>query len=110
MKIFLFALCFSVHIAAAPIGIICAHPNELGLLEEEMDVREVVEQGLRRYVRGTLWGKDTVIAICRIGKVAAATTATHMIETERVSALILIGVSGALDPALRQGFPQSRPH
>ncbi len=86
------------------LGVICALPKELGLLADEFS-GEVSEEssGMRQYLQGKLWGIDTVLATSRVGKVAAATTATHLIESNRVQAILYLGVAGAVDETLAQG-------
>lgn len=102
--IFLLILLPSFLAATPRIGILCAHPKELGALAREMEGEPVsVKAGGRNYVRGRLWGQDVVVATSRIGKVAAAITATHMIESEEISALLFIGAAGALAPDLERG-------
>lgn len=57
----------------------------------------------RDYHSGTLWGTPVVVAFSRWGKVAAASTATHMIAQYAPAELIFTGVAGALSPDLRIG-------
>ncbi|MER1968779.1 5'-methylthioadenosine/adenosylhomocysteine nucleosidase [Castellaniella sp. GW247-6E4] len=58
---------------------------------------------LRDYTSGTIHGHDCVIVLARIGKVAAATTATALIEHFGVDRLIFTGVAGGVAPGLRIG-------
>lgn len=86
------------------VGVMCALPMELGALTEEMDEAAPVETvGMRRYRQGDLWGIDSIVATSRVGKVAAATTATHLIESGQVDAVVYLGVAGAIDERLSQG-------
>lgn len=85
-------------------GVICALPKELGELDKEMEeLKELKTIGMRAYIRGTLWGNETVLTTSRVGKVAAAITATHLIESEEVDAIIFLGIARAIDRNLRQG-------
>ncbi len=52
---------------------------------------------------GNLQGRPVVLALSRIGKVAAATTATALIEAFNVSAIVFTGVAGGLSPEVRVG-------
>lgn len=61
------------------------------------------EHGLRVYHTGSLFGVDAVLVQCRIGKVAAATTATHLISDFGVRAVVFTGVAGGLGPGVRVG-------
>lgn len=86
------------------LGVMCALPKELGTLADEMEKPLSSETvGMRQYIHGNLWGIDTVLATSRVGKVAAATTATHLIESGQVNAVIYLGVAGAIDHRLSQG-------
>jgi adenosylhomocysteine nucleosidase len=85
------------------LGILGAMREEVGLLSEHLeDVRETTAGG-RAYREGRLFGQPVVLAFSRWGKVAAATTATHLIVSHRVDALLFTGVAGGVDPALRIG-------
>src|SRR5262249_4269300 len=80
-----------------------AMPEEIeGLLGELEDV-QVTEAGMRTYHKGNLWGTSVVLVFSRWGKVAAATTATYLIEHFGVSQLIFTGVAGGVDESLRVG-------
>ncbi len=59
--------------------------------------------GMRDYTTGTLWGVDTVCVLSRIGKVAAAITATMLIERFGVTHIVFTGVAGAGDAGIRVG-------
>ena len=61
------------------------------------------EGGGRTYYKGKLFGINTVMAASRIGKVAAAATATHLIVCYKVDFVIFTGVAGAIDPSLNVG-------
>jgi adenosylhomocysteine nucleosidase len=87
----------------APIAILSALAEEQsGLLEALVDCHEVV-QGGRSYWCGQLYGQPVVLALSRIGKVAAATTATALISHFGVRALLFTGVAGGLAPGVRVG-------
>ena len=60
-------------------------------------------QGMRDYWAGELWGVPVVVAWSRWGKVAAASTTTHVLQTYRPREVILTGVAGSVDPAARVG-------
>lgn len=57
----------------------------------------------RDFYRGHLHGHPVVLVLSRIGKVAAATTATTLIERFGVSALVFTGVAGGLGAGVRVG-------
>lgn len=55
------------------------------------------------FVKGTLYGKDTVVAKCGVGKVCAAICAQAMIMAYKPDAVINMGVAGGLDKKLNIG-------
>ncbi len=85
------------------IGIISAMPEELAAVVDAMHADEVVEHGGRRYHRGHYGGEPVVCVISRIGKVAAATTATILLERFAPRALVMTGLAGGLDERLAIG-------
>ena len=87
-----------------PIGIMAAMQEEIDTLLKELSAdSEVVDDGRRTYHSGRLWGTPIVIVFSRWGKVAAATTATHLISDFCVSEILFTGVAGAVQPRLRVG-------
>ncbi len=76
----------------------------LGALHEEIaDLLAAMDPGaaihriaMRDFHVGTLWGTPCVIALSRIGKVAAAATASIVIREFQVSKVIFTGLAGGL--------------
>jgi len=64
---------------------------------------EQVEIGGRRFHLGTIFGHPVVMALSGIGKVAAATTATLLIERFGAAALLFTGVAGGLKAGVSVG-------
>jgi adenosylhomocysteine nucleosidase len=87
----------------APIGILCALPEELRLYREEVHRAVACRHGGMDVVRGTLDGRRVVLVESGIGKVNAASAATVLVERYGCDRLLLSGVAGALDPALSIG-------
>jgi adenosylhomocysteine nucleosidase len=85
------------------IGIMSAMQEEIAELFDEMLDAKVIQAGMRTYYQGTLWGKPTVLVFSRWGKVAAATTATFLIERFGVEQIIFCGVAGGADQAVTIG-------
>jgi adenosylhomocysteine nucleosidase len=86
------------------IGIMSAMPEELaGLLAEMGRPTWTIRAGMRTYHRGVLWGSPAIVVFSRWGKVAAATTATYLIEHFGVDRIFFTGVAGAADPSLHVG-------
>jgi adenosylhomocysteine nucleosidase len=57
----------------------------------------------RDFWRGELHGQPVVLALSRVGKVAAATTATTLIEHFGVSRIVFTGVAGGIGPGVNVG-------
>jgi len=85
------------------IGIISAMPEEITAVVKSMTTHHTTEKGMRSYHHGELFGKEVVLVFSRWGKVAAATTATQMIEDFDLSEILFTGVAGALDDNLEIG-------
>ena len=64
---------------------------------------DTIHTGMRAYHRGRLWGMPVVLVFSRWGKVAASSTATHLIAQFGVDEIIFTGVAGAVDPDLNVG-------
>lgn len=86
-----------------PLGIMSAMHEEIHLLLEQMVVKSETELGMRTYYTGKLWGKDVVLVFSRWGKVAAASTATTLIDKFGVNELIFSGVAGGINIELKIG-------
>ncbi|MES2150051.1 MAG: 5'-methylthioadenosine/adenosylhomocysteine nucleosidase [Pseudomonadota bacterium] len=85
------------------IGVISAlHQEQQGLVEA-MQGPATTLHGMREYTAGQLWGVDAVCVLSRIGKVAAAMTATILVEKFGVTHILFTGVAGAGDHGLRVG-------
>lgn len=59
--------------------------------------------GRREYFVGQLWEIDAVCVLSRIGKVAAAMTATTLVEKFGVTHILFTGVAGAGDKTVQVG-------
>jgi len=86
-----------------PIGILAALPEEIAGLIDRMEGpseastgAHVTQWGRRDFHRGRLHGQDCVVALSRIGKVAAAATASTLIHRFDVSAIVFVGVAGGV--------------
>ncbi len=84
-------------------GVLSALAQEQqGLLAQLRHARQVRRAG-RDFWLGDLHGAPVVLALSRIGKVAAATTATTLIEAFGVERIVFTGVAGGLGAAVRVG-------
>lgn len=85
------------------LGIISALAEEqLGLVEAMRGPAKLIH-GMREYWAGTLWEIDAVCVLSRIGKVAAAMTATTLVEKFGVTHILFTGVAGAGDKTVQVG-------
>src|SRR6476620_3424420 len=84
-------------------GVISAMPEELAAVMEDLALKDVVEAGGRRFHVGTLFGRDAVLVSSRMGKVAAAVTATMLIDRFDCDAIVFTGVAGAVSTEVRVG-------
>ena len=85
------------------LGIIGAMDKEVDALRQQMTDTEEKRAGFSRFTMGILWGERVCLAQCGIGKVHAALCAQSMITSFDVSAILNIGVAGALRPGLGIG-------
>lgn len=85
------------------LAILSALPEEQqGLIEQLVDPVRVERAG-RVFWRGTLQGQAVVLALSRVGKVAAATTATALIEAFGVTCMVFTGVAGGVGHGVQVG-------
>lgn len=85
------------------LGIISAlHEEQQGLVEAMQGPAKLMH-GMRSYTSGKIAGIDAVCVLSRIGKVAAATTATMLVEKFGVTHILFTGVAGAGDAGVRVG-------
>ncbi len=76
--------------------------EQQGLIELLRQPRRVERAG-RSFWLGELHGQPVVLALSRIGKVAAATTATTLIEAFDAQRLIFTGVAGGIGSGVQVG-------
>jgi len=85
------------------LGIISAlYEEQLGLVEAMRGSAKLIH-GKREYWAGKLWEIDAVCVLSRIGKVAAAMTATTLVEKFGVTHILFTGVAGAGDKTVQVG-------
>ncbi|WP_332775372.1 5'-methylthioadenosine/adenosylhomocysteine nucleosidase [Polaromonas sp.] len=73
-----------------------------GLLDLLLQPQKISHAG-RDFWQGDLHGQPVVLALSRVGKVAAATTATALIERFGVSRMVFTGVAGGMGPGVNVG-------
>lgn len=79
------------------IGIIGALEEEIQLLKNSIEIQSTIVIGLREYYQGILFGKQVILVYSRVGKVAAASTVTTLIEHFGVDLVLFTGVAGGAD-------------
>ncbi len=86
-----------------PTALVSALHDELAAVLGLMPDEQQQAAGGRAFWRGHLHGHDVVAVLSGIGKVAAATTATALIERFGVRRIVFTGVAGGLAPGVRVG-------
>ena len=85
------------------IAIMSAMHEENASIVQEMDVHTEQSIGSRTYYSGELMGESVVVVFSHWGKVAAAITATSLINHFDIDEIIFTGVAGAIDSRLGVG-------
>ena len=85
------------------IGILGAMPEEISGVVGLLNNKKEVVKGMRTYYTGTINKIEVVVVFSRWGKVASATTVTHLIVEFDITHLIFTGVAGAIDNKLNIG-------
>ncbi|MEL7471963.1 MAG: 5'-methylthioadenosine/adenosylhomocysteine nucleosidase [Planctomycetota bacterium] len=85
------------------LGVMTAMPEEIAALDGALEGRRVEHAGLREYHSGRLFGRDVVIVMARVGKVAAASTATQLLTRFDVGGVIMTGLAGGVGEGVRVG-------
>lgn len=84
-------------------AILSALPEEqAGVFALLQSPQRTVHAG-REFWQGSIHGKPVVLALSRIGKVAAATTATALIERFKAERMVFTGVAGGLAAKVQVG-------
>lgn len=87
----------------APIALLSALPQEQEGLSHAMSNKQTVTRAGREFTLGILDGLPVVLALSRIGKVAAATTTATLLEHFGARAVVFTGVAGGLAPGVAVG-------
>ena len=85
------------------IAIMSAMAEENASLLSQMTNVSTIEVGRRVYHTGELWGQPVVTVFSHWGKVAAASTVTHLISCMDVQEVIFTGVAGGIHESLNIG-------
>ena len=85
------------------IGILGAMAEEINGIISLLENIKKVERGMRTYYSGEINDVEVVVVFSRWGKVASATTVTHLIVEFGITQLIFTGVAGAISQNLNIG-------
>ena len=86
-----------------PVGIMSAMHEELAAVLQALPDEQRVQVAGRDFWQGHWHGRPVVAVLSRIGKVAAATTATALIERFGVGQVVFTGVAGGLGAGVKVG-------
>jgi adenosylhomocysteine nucleosidase len=90
--------------SAPPVwGVMAALPQELGDLLHRLENPSTEVWAGRSFHRGHVAGQPLIAVTSRIGKVAAALTATLLIDRFQVDHLVFVGVAGGLGHGVHRG-------
>ena len=87
----------------AALAILSALADEQRGFLAQLTSPRCVERAGRKFWLGELFGQPVVLALSRIGKVAAATTATALIEHFGVESVVFTGVAGGVGAGVAVG-------
>lgn len=90
-------------VAGGATAILSALPEEQQGLAAGLQTPVCTRHAGRDYWSGLLHGQPVVLALSRIGKVAAATTAAALIERFGVARVVFTGVAGVVGPGVCVG-------
>jgi adenosylhomocysteine nucleosidase len=86
------------------LGILAAVHDEIAQLLADMEPGAVTHRiGMRDYHCGRIGGRDCVLVVARIGKVAAAVTTATLIRQFGASTVLCTGLAGGIGPGVRVG-------
>lgn len=85
------------------LGVIAALPQELGDILAHLSDATIERRAQRDYHCGRVGPQAIVAVTARVGKVAAASTATTLIERFGVDAIVFVGVAGGLGAGVAIG-------
>jgi adenosylhomocysteine nucleosidase len=85
------------------IGILAAMPEEIEAIVGALEKSHSTDVGLRTYHFGSIHDVDCVLVHSRIGKVAAASTATQLIDRFEVDRVLFTGLAGGVGHGVHRG-------
>ncbi len=85
------------------LGIMGAMHDEVEGIIAHIEKKQITETSNRIFYEGLFFDTEVVVVFSRWGKVAAATTATILIQHFKVDKIIFTGIAGAVVPDLKLG-------
>jgi adenosylhomocysteine nucleosidase len=85
------------------IGVVAAMQQEMFLLRQRFGALTVESIGPREFVRAEVGRAEVILTMSHIGKVAAATTATLLVDRFGVDAIVFTGVGGGIGQTVSVG-------
>lgn len=85
------------------VGVLGAMPEEINGIVSLLQNKTEVVKGKRTYYFGEIDNVEVVVVFSRWGKVASATTVTHLIVEFGITELVFTGVAGAISSGLNIG-------
>lgn len=92
-----------MNISRKPTGLIFAMQEEQTGLAQFLSNKTCIHLANKDFLIGDLWGHPVVCVLSGIGKVAAASTSSLLLQHFLAEKIVLTGVAGACDPKLRVG-------
>jgi adenosylhomocysteine nucleosidase len=86
-----------------PLAIVAAMPEELAALLPCVEQLQRTQRAGREFHRGRIGGREVVLVLSGIGKVAAAHTSSMLLDHWGASALLFTGVAGGLGAGVKVG-------
>lgn len=92
-----------MNVQRKPTGLIFAMQEEQTGLAQFLSNKSTLRLGNKDFLSGHLWGHPVVCVLSGIGKVAAASTSSLLLQHFLAEKIVLTGVAGACDQRLRVG-------
>lgn len=86
-----------------PLAFIAATQGELDAIRGQTSVTDELDVQGWKFASGSIAGRPVVLVRCGVGKVNAACASTLLIEQFKPVGVIMVGVSGSVNPELRVG-------
>lgn len=101
--LFLLLFSFKIHAQISRTAILGAFSDEVKLLEDSLQNKQIVNLKGIRFLTGELRGRSVVVALTGVGKVNAAMTTTILLMNWQPQQLIFTGIAGGVNPEILPG-------